>query len=206
MNLYPQKACKALGCVCLWRSTLFCIEKPSFIPDTMETLRYIASVKACGTRNPETIKQDEGLLLISATTSKRKRRNYCTGDATNHQKKGEGWRNINGTQIWFENAWHANYARFLDRFPDVAARWLYKPRKFRIGPFGIYEPTFFVHYVKSGPYWVELDSHIEEIDDKTSVFEVYKPKERMFVLDRAEFLKKEEFFKYSIPEWESVMP
>ncbi len=170
----------------------------------METLRYISSVKACGTRDPEIIKQDEGLLLICATTSKQKRRNYCIAGATNRQEKGEGWRNINGTQIWFENAWHANYARFLDRFPDVAARWLYKPRKFRIGPFGVYEPTFFVHYVKSGPYWVELDSHNPDIELKSDVFDCYFPKERLFVLNRKELLKKEEFFNYAIPEWEKI--
>jgi hypothetical protein len=50
---------------------------------------------------------------------------------------------------------------------------------------------------------VEIDAHgNEDIDDKASVFDMYKPKERIFVVDKEEFLKMECFFREKIPGWE----
>ncbi len=78
------------------------------------------------------------------------------GKESKHRKE-EGWRRINGVDLWFYTPWHANYARFLDKAYDVVSKWLYKPdHRFKIGPCGYYIPTVWVQYVNGGSSWVEI--------------------------------------------------
>lgn len=164
-----------------YRNSFISTEDPGVTPGTMETLKYVVFNRVCDMQPHQTIKK--------GTPAK--------------EKPGAGWRNISGENIWFESAWHANYARFLDGVaPKLVSRWFYKPNKFSLGCSEVYEPTFFVEYKSAGSYWVEIDAHKQSVDLKTIMFECYFPEARLFVVKKKEFLKREQFFKNAIEGWE----